>query len=37
MSRQYTKIEAINEEVFRRKAVGKTNRQIAKSYSLTKY
>lgn len=37
MSRQYTKMEAISEEVFRRKAAGETNRQIAESYGLTKY
>ena len=37
MSRRYTKIEAKSEEVFRRKAAGETNRQIAESYGLTKY
>ena len=37
MSRQYTKMEVISEEVFRRKAAGETNRQIAESYGLTKY
>lgn len=37
MSRQYTKMEAISEAVFRRKAAGETNRQIAESYGLIKY
>ena len=37
MSRQYTKMEIISEEVFRRKAAGESNRQIAESYGLTKY
>ncbi|CAB1239443.1 conserved protein of unknown function [Ruminococcaceae bacterium BL-6] len=37
MSRKYTKVELLSEEVFRRKAVGETNREIAESYGLTKY
>ena len=37
MSRKYTKIEILSEEVFRRKAAGETNRNIAESYGLTKY
>lgn len=36
MSRQYTKMEAIKEEVFRRKQNGETNREIAESYGLSK-
>ena len=36
-SRKYTKIERLSEEVFRRKAAGETNREIAESYGLTKY
>ena len=37
MSRKYTKMEVLAEEVFRRKEAGETNRQIAESYGLTKY
>jgi predicted transcriptional regulator len=37
MSRRYTKIEGLSEEVFRRKEAGETNREIAESYGLTKY
>ena len=37
MPRQYTKVEILSEEVFRRKEVGETNREIAESYGLTKY
>lgn len=36
MSRKYTKVELLNEEVFRRKAMGETNREIAESYGLSK-
>lgn len=36
MARKYTKMEILAEEVFRRKEVGETNRQIAESYGLTK-
>ena len=36
MSRKYTKVEILAEEVFRRKASGETNRQIGESYGLTK-
>lgn len=36
MSRKYTKVEMLAEEVFRRKANGETNREIAESYGLTK-
>ena len=36
MARQYTKIEILAEEVFRRKEAGETNREIAESYGLTK-
>lgn len=36
MPRQYTKMEAIKEEVFRRKENGETNREIAESFGLTK-
>ncbi len=36
MARTYTKMEELAEEVFRRKAAGETNRQIAESYGLTK-
>ncbi len=36
MARQYTKMEWIAEEVFRRKEAGETNRQIGESYGLTK-
>ena len=34
MARQYTKVEILSEEVFRRKAAGETNREIAESYGL---
>ena len=37
MARQYTKMEIISEEVFRRKAAGESNKQIAESYGLTTY
>ena len=37
MPRQYTKLEILSEEVFRRKEAGETNREIAESYGLTKY
>ena len=37
MPRKYTKVEILSEEVFRRKAAGETNREIAESYGLTKY
>ena len=36
MARKYTKIEILTEEVFRRKATGETNREIAESYGLSK-
>lgn len=36
MPSKYTKVEEIKEEVFRRKAAGETNREIAESYGLTK-
>ncbi len=36
MARQYTKMEILAEEVFRRKEAGETNREIAESYGLTK-
>lgn len=36
MSRGYTKVEVLSEEVFRRKAAGETNQEIAKSYGLSK-
>ena len=36
MSRKYTKVEILSEEVFQRKAVGETNREIAESYGLSK-
>lgn len=36
MSRPYTKMEALSEAVFRRKAAGETNREIGESYGLTK-
>lgn len=35
MPRAYTKVEILSEEVFRRKAAGETNREIAESYGLT--
>ena len=37
MPRKYTKVELLSDEVFRRKAAGETNREIAKSYGVTKY
>ena len=36
MAREYAKIETLSEEVFQRKAAGKTNREIAESYGLSK-
>lgn len=36
MSRKYTKMEVLSKEVFRRKAEGETNREIAQSYGLSK-
>ena len=36
MARQYTQVQVLAEEVFRRKASGETNREIAESYGLTK-
>jgi len=36
MPRKYTKVEVLSEEVFRRKAAGETNREIAQSYGLSK-
>lgn len=36
MSRTYTKMENLAEEVFRRKEAGETNRQIGESYGLSK-
>lgn len=36
MARKYTKVEILSEEVFRRKAAGETNREIAESYGLSK-
>lgn len=35
MSRAYTKVENLSEEVFRRKTAGETNREIAESYGLS--
>lgn len=35
MPRNYTKVEQLAEDVFKRKADGETNRQIAQSYGLT--
>ena len=35
MRRTYTKVETLSGEVFRRKAAGETDREIAESYSLT--
>ena len=37
MPRKYTKVELLSDEVFRREAAGETNREIAKSYGVTKY
>ena len=36
MSGQYTKVEALSEEVFRRKAAGETNREIGAHFGLSK-
>ena len=36
MSGQYTKAEALSEEVFRRKAAGETNREIGACFGLSK-
>ena len=36
MSRQYTKVEELSEEVFRRKAAGETNREIGAHFGLSK-
>jgi hypothetical protein len=36
MAKKYNKIEILSEEVFRRKAAGETNREIAPSYGLSK-
>ena len=36
MSRQYTKVEPLSEEVFRRKATGETNREIGAHFGLSK-
>lgn len=36
MPRKYTNVELLSEEVFRRKATGETNGEIAKSYRLSK-
>ena len=36
MSRQYTKVEMLSEEVFRRKAAGETNREIGAHFGLNK-
>lgn len=36
MSQKYTKVEFLSEDVFRRKAAGETNREIAESYGLSK-
>ena len=35
MSRKYTKVAKLSEEVFRRKATGETNREIVESYGLS--
>ena len=35
MSRGYTKVEMLSDEVFRRKAAGETSREIGESYGLT--
>lgn len=35
MPRKYTKVESLSEDVFRRKAAGETNREIAESYGLS--
>lgn len=36
MSRKYTKVEALSEEVFRRKDAGETNREIGAHFGLSK-
>ncbi len=36
MSPKYTKVEFLSEDVFRRKAAGETNREMAESYGLSK-
>ena len=36
MSRSYTKVESLVDEVFRRKAAGETNREIGECFGLTK-
>lgn len=36
MPRKYTRIEFLSEEIFRRKANGETNLEIATSYGLSK-
>lgn len=36
MSREYTKVEMLSEEVFRRKAAGETNREIGAHFGLSK-
>ncbi len=36
MSRRYTKVEMLSEEVFRRKAAGETNREIGARSGLSK-
>ena len=35
MPRNYTKIEHLSSEIFRRKSAGETNRQIAEAYHLS--
>lgn len=35
MPRAYRKVEILSEEVFRKKAAGETNWEIAESYGLT--
>ena len=37
MTRKYTKVEGLTENIRQRKAEGETNREIAESYGLTKY
>ena len=36
MSREYTKVEVLSKEIFRRKAAGETNKEIGQSYGLSK-
>ena len=36
MSRKYTQVEALREEVFQRKAAGETNREIGAHFGLSK-